>query len=221
MKNANFLTHIAVCTLLLFYPGWVTAAPHPATVKATVVNTQENPVPVGVAGNVNTTVVNTLINPIPVAVQNTVPVVGSVNANLLNTPENPVPVTMARQVVERVKIVLSGSTTFSGTSVRSNQPYQVTEGKRLVVEQLSCTFSLLEAGDVLACGLDGGSLTEWIPSVFNVTEESQAIHSGGAFKTFYESGVYVAGIAWWNKYNSHPNATWVIVGYLEDAPASE
>jgi hypothetical protein len=144
---------------------------------------------------------------------------------VVNGPTNPVPVTGivgVTKTIDPVRVLVKENIPAGRVNNRFEDFYTVPDGKRLVVEHLSCGM-LLQTPDTLNCGIeDPQSLlghTTGPAHTISGGNQYETVRTGQAVKVIFGPGETFHATVYWN----HPTtdvgglAVFALGGYLEDA----
>ena len=145
----------------------------------------------------------------------------SAPVTVVNQPTNPVPVTgivSVNRKIDPVRLYDSQTVLAGNTIARFNDFYTVPTGKRLIVEYLSCSFTM-HAPDAVSCAIEEGFLFLATSSVSTPASPGQfTIRSGDAVRVIFGPGETFAVAVKWNAAQPGEPAAFVgLSGYLEDA----
>jgi len=146
------------------------------------------------------------------------------SVTVVNGPSNPVPITGTVAVTKTIALVriLDKRNINPGNVVARFQDfYTVPDGKRLVVEHISCGM-LLQTPDKLVCAMeDPGSLLSHTTSPAYTIGGTQfeSVRTGQATKVMFGPGESFHAAVYWNQPSTDnlPLAVFSLSGYLEDA----
>ena len=145
----------------------------------------------------------------------------SAPVTVVNQPTNPVPVTGIVSVnrnIDPVRLYDAKPVPPGDTIARFSDFYTVPTGKRLIVEYLSCSFTV-HAPDAVSCAIEEGSLFLATSSVSTPAAQGQfTIRSGDAVRAIFGPGeTFRVTVKWSAGQPGEPNVFVALSGYLEDA----